>query len=208
MSRDGPARSAGCVVALRQLVSQLVNLGAQLGGFARAGRRVSRPTAHHDDHHERHPDDAAERGQRGQNLVHQASSRVLSSNTTKCSTRGSGVPGGAGSTLGGCTVIKESLRRGCGGVSRHQRGATKCRNTGTGGILAAWIPGRTVMAQQGRRFAPGLVMLAALVALGGCGGGSSSSPSTAASGQGQPASVTYVPAGPNPSKSARMICEK
>jgi hypothetical protein len=48
--------------------------------------------------------------------------------------------------------------------------------------------------------------LAAVLALGACGGGSNAS-STPGKPQAKPASVTYPPAGPNPSISAKMVCE-
>ena len=52
------------------------------------------------------------------------------------------------------------------------------------------------------------VSLAAVLGLAACGssGSAKSSPTTAAQ-NGQPASVTYPPAGKNPSISAKMICE-
>ena len=52
------------------------------------------------------------------------------------------------------------------------------------------------------------VSLVAVLALGACGssGSAKSSPTTAGQ-NGQPASVTYPPAGPNPSVSAKMICQ-
>ena len=53
------------------------------------------------------------------------------------------------------------------------------------------------------------VALAAVVALGACGGGTtSSSKSTSGARTGRQASVTYAPAGANPSVSAKMVCEK
>jgi hypothetical protein len=59
-----------------------------------------------------------------------------------------------------------------------------------------------------RRFLLVSVSLAAVVSLAACGGGSSktSSPPTGTQ-SAQPASVTYKPAGANPSISAKMICE-
>ena len=53
------------------------------------------------------------------------------------------------------------------------------------------------------------VTLAGVVALSACGGGSSSSsPTTSTARAGERASVTYVPAGANPSVSAKMVCKK
>jgi hypothetical protein len=50
--------------------------------------------------------------------------------------------------------------------------------------------------------------LAAVLVLGACGGGSSKASPTTPTAAGQPATVTYPPAGPNPSVSAKMVCQK
>ena len=51
------------------------------------------------------------------------------------------------------------------------------------------------------------VSLVAVVLLGACGGGSSKASPPTGTQSGQPASVTYKPAGANPSVSAKMICQ-
>ena len=51
------------------------------------------------------------------------------------------------------------------------------------------------------------VSLAAVLALGACGSSSSKGSPTPGTSNGQPASVTYPPAGANPSISAKMICQ-
>jgi hypothetical protein len=59
-----------------------------------------------------------------------------------------------------------------------------------------------------RRFLVVPVSIAAALALGACGSGGSAKSSTTTAGAGaQPATVTYKPAGTNPSVSAKMICE-
>jgi hypothetical protein len=59
-----------------------------------------------------------------------------------------------------------------------------------------------------RRFFAVSVSVAAVLALAGCGSSGSAKSSTTTGGQnGQPAAVTYPPAGPNPSISAKMVCQ-
>jgi len=59
-----------------------------------------------------------------------------------------------------------------------------------------------------RRFLLVSVSLAAVLALSACGSsGSTKASPPAATQKAQPATVTYPPAGPNPSFSAKMICQ-